>query len=313
MKRKLIFKLVFILLCNAGIVYQSKAQQQVTFSHYSFNTLVVNPAYAASDDVLTGHAINRNRWVGFPGAPKVQTMTLQAPLNSEKLGGGISLYNDSKGPTKTTGVTVDLSYRLKLAKGKLAFGLKAGFNSRTNYLASRVELFEEQDVAFSADQVGEIHPNVGFGIYYKSPNFFIGASSPRLLKSTSQDQNYSFEGEEQHYYFMTGGTIELSTSRKVKLKPSMLFKMTESTLFQLDVTALFDFNDKFWAGPMYRSSSDVGLLMGTKLNEQFSLGYAFDWSVANPTLVYNNGSHELMLMYQFIYERREGIKSPRHF
>lgn len=310
MKPQVLLKIAGVLLCNAVLNNSLQAQQQVTFTHYAFNTLVVNPAYAASDDVLTVHAISRNRWVSFPGAPRVQTVTIQSPLAQGKLGGGISFYNDSKGPTKTTGVTIDLSYRLKLGKGHLAFGLKGGVNSRSNYLNSQVDLTEENDIQFSTDQVGEMLPNVGFGVYYSSPKFFAGVSSPRLLTNS---EALAFDGEQKHFYAMTGGTIKLSSTGLIKLKPSLLFKMTESTLFQADLTALVEFNNRFWVGPMYRSFSDAGLLMGAKFTEQFSFGYAFDWSMANPTRVYNNGSHELMLRYQFIYSNRDGIMSPRHF
>jgi hypothetical protein len=82
---------------------------------------------------------------------------------------------------------------------------------------------------------------------------------------------------------------------------------------QGDITANFLVNNKFSIGAMYRTGDAVGALLGYNFSEQFTLGYSFDWSMANTTGKYNNGSHEIMLRYDLISKAKAKIKSTRFF
>ena len=75
----------------------------------------------------------------------------------------------------------------------------------------------------------------------------------------------------------------------------------------------FIFNQKLHLGAMYRSGDAAGILLGFQVNNQFYAGYSFDWSFVNSTGTYNNGSHELMLRYDFLFKNQKKIKSPRYF
>ena len=54
-------------------------------------------------------------------------------------------------------------------------------------------------------------------------------------------------------------------------------------------------------------------MAGFNVNEELTVGYSFDYSVGNSTFKYNGGSHELMLRYDFIYKKKDVVKSPRYF
>jgi len=64
---------------------------------------------------------------------------------------------------------------------------------------------------------------------------------------------------------------------------------------------------------MLRSGDAAGILAGLQINTQLAVGYSFDFSFPNQTFKYNNGSHEIMLRYDFIYKDKENILSPRYF
>jgi type IX secretion system PorP/SprF family membrane protein len=70
------------------------AQQEAMYTHYMYNTLSVNPAYAGTRDAMTFTALHRSQWVGFEGAPTTQTFTMHTPLRNKKIGIGISVIND---------------------------------------------------------------------------------------------------------------------------------------------------------------------------------------------------------------------------
>src|ERR1041385_4503006 len=91
--------------------YFVNAQQDPMFTHYMFNTIVINPAYAGSRDALTITALHRSQWVSFKGAPVVQSLTMHMPLKNDHFGVGLSILNDRIGPSNKTSVAGDFAYR----------------------------------------------------------------------------------------------------------------------------------------------------------------------------------------------------------
>jgi type IX secretion system PorP/SprF family membrane protein len=303
-------KLVVVLIAGC---FAAKAQQEAMFSHYMFNTQAVNPAYAGSRDALTVTALHRSMWVGFNGAPTTQTITMNAPLFNQKFGIGLSVLNDRIGPVQFNSLNIDLAARVKLSKkAKLAFGFKPGVVMRSVQL-TQLALETEGDNAFANNVNKQINPNVGFGIYFSTKRFYTGVSSPGVLEN-KLDINYAlteFAKYQRHYYFIMGAMIKMGP--KVQFKPTLLVKATQNAPVEGDLTASFLFNEKFWLGGMFRSGDAIGALVGMQITEQLALGYSFDWSYANNTALYNGGSHELMLRYDFIFHNEKQIISPRYF
>ena len=92
------------------------SQQDAMFTHYSFNTMVVNPAYAGNRGMMSATLLQRNQWVGFDGAPVTQTFVLNTPIFNDKLGLGVSLIKDKIGPVNSFTGNLDVSYSFKLTK-----------------------------------------------------------------------------------------------------------------------------------------------------------------------------------------------------
>ena len=138
------------------------AQQLPMYTHYMYNTLVVNPGYAGSRDALTVTGLYRTQWVGFEGAPTTETFTLHSPVG-DNMGLGLSVMNDKIGPVNNSSVFVDFAYKVKLTElSKLAFGLSGGVNMFQANL-STLKLDQQSDVAFQNDVNNHVTPNFGFG------------------------------------------------------------------------------------------------------------------------------------------------------
>ena len=104
-----------------GILFTAlltEAQQDAMYTHYMFNTIAVNPAYAGSRNVLTVTGIHRSQWVGFKGAPVTQSLTMHSPLFRKDLGVGLSIINDDIGPSHFTTVNMDMSYSIEFEDQK---------------------------------------------------------------------------------------------------------------------------------------------------------------------------------------------------
>jgi len=296
--------------------YTIMAQQIPMYTHYMNNTLMVNPAYAGSRDALTVTALHRSQWVDFKGAPMTQTLTLHSPLKNEHIGLGLSVMNDKIGPTNNTSVLADFAYILQLTeKSKLSFGLSGGINIFQANL-SALNLDVEGDPVFSNNISNKITPNFGFGAYYYRERFYAGLSVPYLLQNSYSEisqinGNTLIAKEQRHYFFIAGALFDIT--KNLAFKPTTLVKVTAAAPLQADVTASFIIMNKLMIGAMYRTGDAFGGLIGLDITEQLHVGYSFDWSYGLETAKYNQGSHEIMLRYDFLSLNKKQIHSPRNF
>jgi type IX secretion system PorP/SprF family membrane protein len=315
MKMKTIKKITFAAALTIGSI-ASYAQQVPMFTHYMNNTLAINPGYAGSRDALTVTALNRIQWVDFKGAPMTQTLTMHTPLKNEHIGIGLSVLNDKVGPTNNTSITGDFAYIMKLnEKSKLALGISAGANIWQASLSS-LQLDQQVDPVFQNNISNHVTPNFGFGAYYSRERFYAGISTPNLLENSyseiKQENGNSLVAKEKRHYFFIAGTI-FNITNNLAFKPTTLVKVTPAAPIQADVTASFIIMKKFLLGAMYRTGDAVGALVGFDITDQFHIGYSYDWSFGLQTGKYNQGSHELMLRYDFIFSSKKQIHSPRYF
>ena len=309
--RKLIFISVFL-----SFLFTGKSQQDAMFSFYMFNHQSVNPAYVGSRQIVNATMLNRSQWTGFSGAPWSHTISLNAPLINESLGFGLSFSNDVVGPALLNNLTIDFAYHLKFNNSghKLAMGVKAGGN-HTRLDLNNLSLDNQIDPAFNPDNVGKFMPNYGFGLYYYTPKWYVGFSSPHLI-------NYDFNATQRHYFLIAGAIFNINEN--IKLRPSSYVKVTQNAASTLDLSGLFIFQDRLWAGLAFRApfgaiiptaskGGGYALLAGVNLSDQLSVGYSFGYSLGNQTFKYNGGTHEISIRYDYLYKEKRVIKSPRYF
>ncbi len=302
--RPLFFVLIYLGMNSA------RAQQDPLYSQYMFNTLAFNPAYAGSADVFTVMALSRHQWVGFEGAPATQTVLAHSPLKAENLALGFSAINDKIGPSHQTSAYGDFAYRVRTGTDtRLSFGLKGGVNIYQADLASLTSV--EVDPA-KVNVSSQLLPNFGFGLYWHSPRYYLGASAPKLLENKLDAVNgtvVTTTSEARHYFLIGGYVFDLS--RDIKFKPSFMFRAVEGAPFSLDVNANFLLRERIWFGAMYRLGNAFGAMGQYQVNDQFRIGYAFDLTTTRIG-AYNAGTHEIMLSYDFRFVKGRTI-SPRYF
>jgi type IX secretion system PorP/SprF family membrane protein len=311
---KTIKKKIFVT-CLVLLSISLNAQQIPMFTHYMNNTLMVNPAYAGSRDALSITTLHRSQWVGFNDAPMTQTLSMHTPLRNERIGIGLSILNDKIGPTNNTSIFFNYAYIMKLSeKSKLSLGMSVGGSMFQANLNS-INLDQQNDPAFQNNINNHLSPNFGFGVYYSREKFYAGLSTPMLLQNSysgALDGNNVLVGKDQrHYFFIAGALINLSPD--IAFKPTTLVKVTAVAPAQIDLTTSFIFMEKFLVGAMFRSGDAFGGLVGFNFSEQLHFGYSYDWSYGLKTAKYNQGSHEIMLRYDFIFSNKKQIHSPRYF
>ncbi|WP_247231671.1 type IX secretion system membrane protein PorP/SprF [Telluribacter sp. SYSU D00476] len=306
------------------------AQQDKMYSQYMFNMMALNPAYAGSRDVLSATGLYRNQWVNVDGAPKTMTFTLDAPINKERVGLGLQVYNDQIGLQNETGVFASYAFRIKVGdRSTLGLGLQAGAISfKWDLTEARLNPGGTVDPAF-ATNISKILPNFGTGIYISNDKSYFGVSVPQLIVNNLSDYDSGEHRAKQrrHAYMMAGFVVGLSNS--LKLKPSMLVKYANGAPLGFDGNINLWINDRLALGTSYRrnqystlqnsaemytSDAVVGMLE-VQLTDQFRIGYAYDMmlnGLRQSNLSINSGSHEVMLRYEFGFSKSK-ILTPRYF
>jgi type IX secretion system PorP/SprF family membrane protein len=306
---------IIIIIQICLLAYGVSAQQDPMFTHYAFNTLAINPAYAGTRDALTITGLNRMQWVSFDGAPITQTLTGHSPIINKNIGLGLSVLNDKIGPTNTLSFYIDFSFKINInEKAKLSFGLKSGLNYKKANLTD-LQLTDPDDPLFLADQKSKLLPNFGFGLYYYTDKYYVGLSIPKLLENNFTESTISGDvnlASDKKHYFLIGGAV-FNLSKDVILKPTSFVKVTNGAPIEMDLTANFILKEKFSVGLMYRTGDAIGILAGINITDQLSVGYSFDFSTANKTFKYNQGSHEIMIRYDLMFKESKIIRSPRYF
>jgi type IX secretion system PorP/SprF family membrane protein len=291
--RKFIAILLYLALFT-GLFAQEKA---MLYSHYTFNGLAINPAYAGSREMLSVSLSHRNQWMGFEGAPTYNIAGIHTPFKNTKMGMGLLVMNESIGLRKYTGIYVNYAHRVKLGRGKLALGLKGGVGTGK---FDPIDLGD--DIVFSENSYNYLLPNFGVGAYYYTGKFYAGISVPLLLgyKTNKSGEVIAYHAFDQYaYYFTTGINIDLTENWQVQ--PSGLLEYDKAGGVIADLGICMLYKEAFRAGASYRSKQAIVMLLDYKINYQLRIGFAYDYGISEIN-TYNRNSLEIALEYNFGYK-----------
>jgi type IX secretion system PorP/SprF family membrane protein len=306
-------KIIFLSALTLLLAKTSMAQQDPMFTQYMFNTLAINPAYAGSRNVVSATALMRSQWTGIEGAPKTGTFTIDAPVMDKRFGIGLQLLTDKLGVTQTNAAAVSLAYRIRLDRGSLSFGLQGDVSQyRADLTSVDLNSGSMYDPAF-ANNVRRTLFNFGTGAYYNSDRFFVGLSAQDLVPNRLSDPNENGDrlaGKQALHVFLSSGYV-FPVSEDLNLKPSFLIKYVHGAPIEGDINGTLWIKDVIGIGAQYRTSADVAGLLEIQASPQIRIGYSYDRSITK-LQGFNSGSHEIMLRYEFGFERGK-IISPRYF
>ncbi len=280
-------------------------------SQYVLNPLTINPAYAGARGALNIAALYRRQWSGITGSPETITLLIDAPVNNDKVGLGLIIINDKIGVTKETQLISSYAYKIETGKGTLTFGLGAGLIT-TNTAWSDLVVIDQGDEFYLISPRRYIVPGFSFGTYFSNNNYFLGFSIPKLLsyKFNFEINKYSFKIDPDQYNYMLTGGFVANLSSNLKFLPSSLLIYSPGEKILYDINAYFNFHDRLWAGGSYRNGRSVAGLFQVEINNQIRVAYIYDFDISKLGR-YSNGSHEIMLRYEFRY--RINVVNPLIF
>jgi len=318
---------IVIVVLAVGHVY---SQQDAHYTQYMFNKLPINAGYTGAREVLSLRALYRDQWVGLDGHPRTITVSGHSPLKNENLAAGGYVVYDQLGLERKVTINGTYAYRVPIGEDmKLGIGINAGMfwyqhrlsQSRPNNIG---------DPSLTTD-ISKILPEVGAGLYFYHPNFYLGWSIPNFVTLDLQEKGQNTTEEMyakrvMHMYSQAGVVIPIG--KVLKLRPQVMISNILNLKYKYPVT--FDANfsimiyDRANIGASYRTS------MGKRSNpdnlnngdsfdvmaefwptRQVMIGYAYDFTLTD-LQDYNNGSHEVILGYDFKY-KKDRVITPRYF
>lgn len=308
--KRIHYIVLLVMLFSSTAVF---GQQDPLYTQYMNQILSINPAYAGAKGVTSASLLVREQWVGWEGNPKTQNLFVHSPLNTE-MGIGGSIVNDRIGPVNDLGIFADYSYTITYPKEKyLSFGLKAGFRF---YDARLTDLYlgnsQISDPSFSDDIDFKFLPNAGVGVYFSTPDYYLGLSVPKLITNKLSDSGVetgTVFREELHAFFMGGYVFDVN--RILKFKPYFMLRVAPNAPISADVTAQLVFYERIWLGATYRAASGFGFMLQAQATQQLKIGYAYDLTT-NEFRKYNSGTHEILVNFDFSFGRGR-VRSPRYF
>lgn len=295
------------------------SQQDPQYTQYMYNMSVINPGYAKDRPgaIFLG-GLYRAQWVGSVGGPTTGTFFIHAPLLN-KVEGGLSIIHDEIGDVvKETNVYADVNYVIPVSENnKLSLGIKAGATFFSTNFNGFVYSDPLPDPAFGSN-LNRTYPNIGVGAFFFSEKYYLGLSSPSLLKSKHLDNQSGViaTGVEETHLFFTGGYV-FDINDNVKLKPAFMTKAVSGAPLSIDFTTNVMFYDKFEIGAGYRFDDSVSALVNFRVAPSLRIGYAYDYTLSNLGK-FNSGSHEIMILFDLdklgLGNNKKGYdKSPRFF
>jgi len=280
----------------------TQAQQDPEYSQYMFNTLAINPGYAGSNGVICATAISRQQWIGFDGAPSTTIFHADAAVKPFGIpsGVGLALLNDQAGFEKNLSITGTYAYQKEMGFGKLGIGLSIGMLNKALDPSWKIPTSDYHTPASGDPLIPEnkesfIALDIGFGVYYRSEDFYVGISTTHLNQPVIKyTKGQPFVA--RHYYILAGYNFQLANPI-FEILPSVLVN-SDGKASQITMNVNVLYNKKVWGGISYRAGDAFIGMIGMELFNEIRVGYSYDFTTSD-LRKNTGGTHELMIKYCF--------------
>lgn len=294
-----------VLLAVLAFSFGARAQQISLYSNYLLNSYAYNPAIAGAKPYVQTNLFARNQWTGFDGAPQTYMGSIYGPLKKMKnLAIGGMVVSDKTGLITTTSGFLSVSYHVKLSKKlKLGMGLSGGVNQFKVRLYD-VRAYDQGDELLTGNILTANTPDANAGLYLYSEKFFLGISDLHMLDNKIKFKTpLPAQGRvTPHYYGVIG--YNFNAGKHIIIQPSILLKQNLPTKVQPEYNLKLIYNNIFWIGSTYRTDDAVVFMAGVTVIKKLNIAYSFDYSITS-IKKYNQGSHEIMLNYNFIKKKKD--------
>lgn len=296
---KLKHSILLLLLTLWGCAW---SQQQTLYTTFNVHPFLYNPAYAGTSDVFQVNGGFRNQWTGFAGAPRTYILSGYSTLKKHtNMAVGGMVISDRIGLINRNSFYGSYAYHVRInKKTKLGMGLSAGA-SQFNVKVYDANAYDGDDnlLATNILNANTYDGNAGFYLYH--PKYFISLSFQQFLNSKIYWKP-TIGRLSPHYYAAAGYNLKINKDYVVQ--PSILARIGPPVPYQLEYNLRLTYKEMIWIGAGYRSKDCAMALFGVTIDKQFSLAYAYDYTLS-ALQNYSKGSHEFTLGYTLAHKKKK--------
>ncbi len=343
MKRNLFFAVLLFLTTNV------MAQQRPHYTQYILNQYILNPALSGVENYTDVKMSTRDQWVGLTGAPKTMYLTVHAPIGKSDYrtsatsyqvpgqnprgkyywenytaaephhGIGMTVINDKTGSFNRFTANATYAYHLGLSPTtNLSAGFSAGITNVSidrskNDFTGNNDPFDPATGASLSGQLNRIRPDVGFGFWLYSKDYFVGLSGQQIVPQKLvfvDDAAFLTKGKLVPHLFLTAG-YRFLIGEDFNAIPSVMVKYisaSSKTNFQPEANIKLQYRDLLWLGGSYRYENGYSGMAGLNVSNTFNVGYAYDFTTTALNTV-SRGTHEIVV--GFTIGNKYSEKCPR--
>ncbi len=278
--------------------YSTTFAQSILQEHYQFNQLAINPAFAGAKGNFNLNVLLGNQFNGtFRPLQISQILTLDGPINQEKGGLGLQLYNDRFVGFQSLGGNVQYAHRLNLGEVfTLALGVQGGFSS---FPASNIRINNT------------LSTNFGGGVLLQANSFFISIAKP-IIGAKIADLALPFTKPLYSSIGFSFGDIE-----KTMINPNITLISGDTKGFHLNAKAWF--KGKTGVGLSFKNenkNSKIILTGERQFSKSLRLGLSYDGKPYNNVQLPTTGGGtfeqrpvvQLLIRYQGAYDSGVGTR-----
>lgn len=264
-----------------------KAQVNPLASQYFQNQYLFNPAMAGLDKGLNINVDYSKQGFGIAGAQSTQAAT--ADYQMDKVGLGVSVYNQFSGVFRSTRAMVTYAYHLPIAgdNQKINFGLSAGVVN--NHLNIGDVYGDQSDPTLANYNSKGTSIDGDFGVAYTSNKLTIQGTLPNL--------RYLFKDNgstEEREIFFTAVSYKFFDPANISLEPKVAYRQVKgyNNIYDAGANVAFN-NNQFSLQGLYHSSKSA--TFGVGFNTAAYSILAFYTTATSSLNSYSNGDFELGL------------------
>ena len=162
-------------------------------------------------------------------------------------------------------------------------------------------------------ELNKIRPDLGFGLWLYSKNYFIGASAQQIIPQKlafADDAAIVTKGKLIPHIFLTAG-YRVLLGEDINAIPSIMLKYVKGSSkhnFQPELNLKVQYRDLLWLGGSYRYQDGYAAMLGFNVGNTFNIGYSYDFTTTALNTV-SKGTHEFVV--GFILGNKYSEKCPR--
>lgn len=325
-------KYIFSILTLLFLVFNLVGQQLPQYSQFHRNQVMFNPGATGAYDFLDITLGMRYQWLGFSNdiqgnvAPRTGYVNFanviapkkvkynpgirvsQGPVEKPNMGTGeIKHAVGFQAIADEVGAFRDLSFNGTYAihlplteQTNMSFGTRLGLTNHA-FLQDKAQVLSNMngtgtDAVYNNFLTGNgnrMFMDINAGLFVYNNRFFVGLAGHQLTRDLISIGSDMMNFDPRMHFDFAGG-VYIPLNENLTIMPSAIVKYMHTVPPAIQANLQLEYQRWLWFGGGYRLDDAVMIMLGGNINEQFKIGYSFDYSTSRFNN-YSSGGHEIVL------------------